>query len=169
VVDLSASAGPRKCNDNAPGFGPVDPEESNVLAWLSTSFARTRISGGRRLNAAEMNSLALLMYQGRRDRERYFDAGLFSDPAWDILLAAYCLPTSERPLSITGLCYASAVPPTTALRWIKHLCVIGLLTRSPSSDDARVVFVELTQSGRAKMEDYLGDFSNRISQPKQDD
>src|SRR3546814_1843272 len=43
-----------------------------------------------------------------------------SDPAWDMLLDLYlAAERNTRPVSISSLCIASAVPATTALRWIK--------------------------------------------------
>jgi DNA-binding MarR family transcriptional regulator len=153
----------QQCNDNSSDYGSVGPTQSSGLGWTTPCFARTRISGGRAMTAAEMNSLALLMYQGRRDRDRFFDADLFSEPAWDILLAAYCLPTPQRPLSVTGLCYASAVPQTTALRWITHLCDKGLLQRSNSRTDSRMCFVTLTQKGKSQMEAHLCSIADRLT------
>lgn len=168
MADPLPSAISLKCNDNSPGSGSVDPDGSDVLAWLSTPQTAPESPGRRILDVTEMRGLASLMYQGRRDRERFFDAALFSDPAWDMLLAAYCLPTVKGPLSVTGLCHASGTSLTTALRWITHLCDLNLLARSRSDLDGRVTYVALTERGRNQIEAYLNRFSQRLVQPIQD-
>lgn len=160
-------AGFQKTNDNLPDSVRA-PDETDVLAWLSSSLMPGANGDDSPLSAAEMKNLAFLMYQGRRDRDRFFASGLFSDPAWDLLLAAYCLPKAGRPLSVSGLCHAAAAPPTTALRWISHLCQIGMLSRTPSATDQRVTFVTLTNEGREQIEAYLNRFSRRLSKAADD-
>lgn len=158
-------SGSQKTNDNYTNLGLPGHDESDVFAWLNRSLAPGPNSGNPPLSVAEMRSLALLMYQGRRDRDRFFDPALFSDPAWDILLAAYCLPEPGLPLSVTGLGHAAAAPHTTATRWIAHLCETDILSRIPSSTDGRVTSVSLTQKGRHQIEAYLNRFSCRLNQP----
>lgn len=161
---LPTSEAEQPLNDNFSKPRTFDLQTSVEFPWATSWFARTRHSSGPSIGATEMQYMALLMYQGRRDRDRFFEAGLFSDPAWDMLLAAYCLPTPARPLSVTALCHASGVPATTALRWIKHMCDIGLLSRSGSKEDGRVSFVALTEKGREQMEAHLGSILRRLAQ-----
>ncbi len=54
----------------------------------------------------------------RQLRARFFDGELFADPAWDMLLDLTAARVEARRVSVTSLCIASGVPPTTALRWI---------------------------------------------------
>src|SRR5690554_5333957 len=62
-------------------------------------------------------------------RQNYFPEGLFSDPAWDMLLdLTYARLTGKR-VSVSSLCIASRVPATTALRRISDLVFEGLVTR----------------------------------------
>jgi hypothetical protein len=51
----------------------------------------------------------------RRLRERLLPAGLFADPAWDMLLDLYAAEIEEQPVSVTSACIAAAAPATTAL------------------------------------------------------
>jgi hypothetical protein len=65
----------------------------------------------------------------RQMRTRFFDAQLFADPAWDILLDLTAARAERTRVSVTSLCIASGVPPTTALRWIGQMTQAGLLER----------------------------------------
>ena len=91
----------------------------------------------------------------RRRREAIFQADIFAEPAWDMLLDLYVQDHLGRMVSIHSLCIAAAVPPTTALRWIGKLVADGLVQRRKSLDDHRVVHVALTDEGRTVMEHYL--------------
>lgn len=90
----------------------------------------------------------------RRARDVIFGANLFDDPAWDILLQAYMSRLDQERLSITGLCAASAVPATTALRWLNKLEQDGWLSRRNDPLDARRSWIELSDMGNATMERY---------------
>ena len=79
----------------------------------------------------------------RRLRDRFFSADLFADPAWDILLDLAASRLEKRPVSVSSLCIAAAVPPTTALRWIRLMTDQGLLVRRADPQDARRMFVGL--------------------------
>lgn len=90
----------------------------------------------------------------RRARDGFFGANLFDDPAWDILLQAYIARLDQERLSITGLCIASAVPSTTALRWLNKLEQDGWLSRRNDPLDARRSWIELSDKGLVTMERY---------------
>src|SRR5438874_11958217 len=46
----------------------------------------------RRPSRRELLRLAIRMYDARRTRDRIMSRELFGEPAWDMLLALYCLP-----------------------------------------------------------------------------
>jgi hypothetical protein len=92
----------------------------------------------------------------RRARDLCFPAGLFADPAWDILLDLTIARIERRDLSVTDVCIAAAVPQTTALRWISTLDRQGLIDRIPDPRDSRRVIVRLSSDGWQRMERYLG-------------
>ncbi|WP_298015869.1 winged helix DNA-binding protein [uncultured Parasphingopyxis sp.] len=79
----------------------------------------------------------------RRMRDRFFDGALFADPAWDILLDLMAARIEGRPVSVSSLCIAAAVPATTALRWIRTMTDRGLLVRDADPRDGRRVFIRL--------------------------
>lgn len=95
------------------------------------------------------------MIKLRRMRDRFFDPGLFADPGWDILLDLYAAQDEGKPVSVSSLCIAAAVPPTTALRWITNMTTAGLLVRVQDPGDARRVFIELSPDTRRQMEAYF--------------
>jgi DNA-binding MarR family transcriptional regulator len=93
--------------------------------------------------------------QSRRDRDAFLPARLFGEPAWDMLLELYAAALEQRRVTTTALCERSAVPATTALRWISTLLGEGLIERHPDPLDARRFFVSLSSQGAASMEAYF--------------
>lgn len=91
----------------------------------------------------------------RQLRSRFFDAALFADPAWDILLDLTAARAEGRRVSVTSLCIASGVPPTTALRWIAQMTDQGLLVREEDLVDRRRAFVALSDTAVAAMARYF--------------
>ncbi|WP_341991020.1 response regulator [Azorhizobium sp. AG788] len=98
----------------------------------------------------------------RADRDAIFQAGLFSDPAWDMLLDLAVAEATNRPISVTSLCIASGVPTTTALRRIDDLKDAGLLDRVPDPGDRRRILVRLTGTGRERMEAFVQRQAGRL-------
>jgi len=97
------------------------------------------------------------VYRNRRRREQVFgDASLFGEPAWDIMLDLYVAAAQDKRIAVTSACIGSAVPATTALRWIKILEDRGLIEREVDEVDARRTFVRLSPRGCDLMEEYLG-------------
>ena len=95
------------------------------------------------------------MLVARRGRTRFFPDGLFSDPAWDILLDLLKSRLSQRRVSVSSVCVASNAPPTTALRWIKLLENEGLVTRRADPFDGRRFYIELTEQAEASLGQYF--------------
>lgn len=101
-------------------------------------------------SAAEIRALL----RARRLRDEYFGAGLFEDPAWDMLLDLFAAELEGTRVSVSSLCIASAVAPTTALRWISRLSDQGLLVRLPDPRDRRRAFLSLSREAGAAMARY---------------
>jgi len=95
----------------------------------------------------------------RRWREQFFAADLFADPAWDMLLDLYAAFYERRQVSVSSLCIAAAVPATTALRWIKTMADEGLFERSIDPDDARRIFIGISEKTRIAMDGYFDKFA----------
>lgn len=91
----------------------------------------------------------------RQMRGRFFDAALFADPAWDILLDLTAARAEHRRVAVTSLCIASGVPPTTALRWIGQMIAAGLLEKVEDETDRRRAFVALSDKAADAMARYF--------------
>lgn len=90
----------------------------------------------------------------RRLRDQFFGPGLFEDPAWDMLLDLFAAELERGRVSVSSLCIAAAVPPTTALRWISRMTDLGLLDREPDPFDRRRAYMILSPSARDGMRNY---------------
>lgn len=107
-------------------------------------------------NSAAILLLARELYVERRRRTRYFDADLFGEPSWDILLDLYIAAREDRRVPTTSACIGAHVPPTTALRWLRLLEARGLVEREEDGRDGRRTFVALSPLGMQTMEGFLG-------------
>lgn len=93
--------------------------------------------------------------RARRMRDGFFGANLFEDPGWDMLLDLFAAELEGVQVSVSSLCIAAAVAPTTALRWIAKLTEAGLFAREPDPYDRRRAFVALTEQASAGMRGYV--------------
>lgn len=93
----------------------------------------------------------------RQLRARFFDGELFADPAWDMLLDLTAARAEHVRVSVTSLCIASGVPPTTALRWIGQLNEAGLVERVEDEADRRRAFITLTDRAADGMARYFAE------------
>lgn len=93
--------------------------------------------------------------QARRKRAQAFDADLFADPAWDMLLELYLAHLGQFDLSVGSLCAASRVPATTALRWITAMERRGLFQRRPDRSDKRRFLISLSPFAADRMRELL--------------
>ena len=93
----------------------------------------------------------------RRLRARYFREDLFADPAWDMLLDLLQAEISQLRVPVSSLCVAAAVPPTTALRWLKTLVEEGIFVRRADPHDGRRVFVELAPESSQALRRYFAE------------
>lgn len=92
--------------------------------------------------------------RARRLRDQFFAPDLFADPAWDMLLDLFAARLEGGHVSVSSLCIASAVPPTTALRWITTLTEAGLVARQDDPADKRRAFIVLTARAVGGMQGY---------------
>ncbi|MBX7526162.1 MarR family winged helix-turn-helix transcriptional regulator [Qipengyuania vesicularis] len=95
------------------------------------------------------------MIRQRQTRAEFFDAQLFSDPAWDILLDLAASRAERRQVCVTSLCIAAAVPATTALRWISQMVEANLLVRIPDPHDRRRAHIALADATADLMARYF--------------
>lgn len=93
--------------------------------------------------------------RARRLRDQFIPGNLFADPAWDILLDLLQAEIIQHRVPVSSLCIASAVPATTALRWIRTMTDRGMLLRREDPHDARRVFIELAAETSTAIRRYF--------------
>jgi hypothetical protein len=137
---------------------PSHPPEPDDEFEMPGGAGWTDAAAGSRqpLAAPRLLAIARRSTAARRARERVFESGICANPPWKILLDLFIAGEEGRNVTIKSACVAAGVPQSTALRHIAHLIDIGLTVRSQHPSDARSAFLRLSDSGRAKMIDYLG-------------
>lgn len=129
--------------------GRRDTLSDGLVGYRSGPFLPNEDAGG--IDAEDIRAVIRL----RRLRDRFFQAELFADPAWDMLLDLMAARLDRTKVSVSSLCIAAAVPPTTALRWIKTMTDRGLFKRIQDPHDARRVFIELSDEAAAGMQSFF--------------
>ena len=166
------------CCDQSGAQILVDPTRAERIATLGR-LGGTRITGEDRAFRVASPALAFArpapppppdprlvrrIIRQRQLRARFFDPELFADPAWDILLDLTAARAEHARVSVTSLCIASGVPPTTALRWIGQMIDSGLLKREQDDMDRRRAFVALTDDAADAMAHYFAEFDQSALQ-----
>lgn len=95
------------------------------------------------------------LIQARRQRSRFLPADLFAEPAWDILLDLLRAEIAQHNVSVSSLCLAAGVPPTTALRYITNMTEQGVLVRRDDPTDRRRAYIELAPEVSRGLRQYF--------------
>lgn len=128
-------------------FMAIGPEEEGGLSLHSPRRSYSAMPPeSARAGAVTAHQVRALL-RVRRLREQILPADLFADPAWDIVLDLMAARLENARVSVSSLCIAAAVPPTTALRWIRQLTERELLERQADPDDGRRIFITLSDKG----------------------
>ncbi|HEY0629791.1 MAG TPA: MarR family winged helix-turn-helix transcriptional regulator [Sphingomicrobium sp.] len=141
----------------------LSDEVSRIAATLARLSTGPAAAGAEKLEPPSGDAPQVSLDQvrqvirARRLRARYFDAELFADPAWDMLLDLLQAEIAQHRVPVSSLCIAAAVPPTTALRWIKTMTDAGLFKRRSDPHDGRRVFVELAPKASGAMRRYFAE------------
>lgn len=98
--------------------------------------------------------------KARRQRGKYFENDLFSDPSWDILLELTAAHLEGRQESVTSVALATSVPTSTAMRRIREMTDKELLHRWDDPSDARRIFVALTEDTALRMVKMLSNMGS---------
>lgn len=95
----------------------------------------------------------------RQLRSKFFGQfggeALFEDPAWDMLLDLFAAELEGVQVSVSSLCIAAGVAPTTALRWIAKMTEMELFIRHPDPADRRRAFMTLSPRASEAMHAYM--------------
>lgn len=125
-----------------------DSGRQKPLGSPKSLFIKKRLRQPLRLSEDHFVSLIYV----RRARSALFGEGLFSDPAWDILLELHVAHLSKRTISLPELARAIETPLSTTERWVVELQNRGLVSVTTSPSDADRVQVELMQEAASKLE-----------------
>jgi len=153
-----------------------DPQDDGFVRSPSAAFRFGEVAGGTlrqpgdRLVRSQRPPLpdprlVRRIIQQRQMRARFFDGDLFADPAWDMLLDLTAARVEHTRVSVTSLCIASGVPPTTALRWIAQMTEAGLLERVEDDTDRRRAFIQLTDKAVDAMARYFNETAKGAASP----
>ena len=104
---------------------------------------------GRRL------ALAKWMLAVRRRRSKAFKRVRLGEPSWDMILDLYIADREGRRIDVSGLCLASGIAPTTALRYVDLLVGEELIAKSSDALDGRRWFVAMTNALRTATDEWL--------------
>lgn len=100
----------------------------------------------------------------RARRRDYFNAGLFADAAWDVLLHLFLAQLEGRKVGIANLLGISATPPSTTRRWIEKLEQDGWIRQGADVSFPARRTVELSGCGSRAMQRWLTAWSERLAQ-----
>jgi hypothetical protein len=133
---------------------------NGCLAQLNEQIHKARVTAEVEKHAPRGTSQPLTakalrsLLKARRVRSEYFPTGLFSDPAWDMLLDLMAAKLEGHEVTVSSLCIAAAVPPTTALRWIKSMTEQGILVRTGDKHDGRRAYISLSSHAAEAVQNY---------------
>lgn len=156
MIDQGARAwlSKAKWTEAPAGVGRGD-ETFNDAVGKVRSPQRRFVPADRPLDRRRAKAIRQMLRQ-RRMRAQYLPAALFADPAWDMLLDLYAAQLERKPVSVSSLCIAAAVPTTTALRWIKAMTDAGLFVRKDDPRDGRRILIGLSEGAGEALARYFG-------------
>jgi DNA-binding MarR family transcriptional regulator len=133
---------------------PIDGYAASLVSDMQQSFRAEPAELGFQTAMPSPEEIRRLL-RLRRLRENFFDPALFADPAWDMLLDLTAARLEDAQVAVSSLCIAAAVPPTTALRWIKAMTDHGLFERCADPEDGRRIFIRLSDTATQSMARYF--------------
>ena len=129
----------------------ISEDPDDIVADRRQSFGLEGYGAARETTARDIRRTI----RQRRLRDTFFAGNLFEDPAWDMLLDLFAAELERAKVSVSSLCIAAAVAPTTALRWITRMTEAGLFERRPDPRDRRRAFMVLSPSASEAMRRYF--------------
>ena len=135
----------------------LDPASVSSSAKVSSENIGERVLSRQTWAPLPDPKLIRQIIRQRRLRSDFLGGDWFADPAWDILLDLTAAAAENKRVSVSSLCHASGVPPTTALRWISQMVDAGLLVRVDDPVDRRRSFIELSDVATRKMARYFAE------------
>lgn len=101
---------------------------------------------------SDAHSIARGLLKVRKARHRFLPQEAISEAGWGVLLALFSMDRDAGSCAERRLADIADVSRTTTLRWVTRLEQTGLVERTVSPTDKRIVRVRLTERGREAME-----------------
>ena len=111
---------------------------------------------GAAVHDADLAGIARQTLAGRRQRDRYFDPMVFSNPAWDMLLSIYVASAEGRVQSVLDCCAAAPVAQGVALRWLAYLKQEEMVIETRDAGQSRQTHIRLSDQMHLTISAYLG-------------
>lgn len=108
-------------------------------------------------------NVAREMVEHARRRSQFLPDAVFQDPQWMMALDLFIASEEGREVSVSSLCCASGVPPTTALRHIRYLQEQGIFERISHPNDKRISLVRLAEASRSQLARYLASIGSDLN------
>ena len=109
-------------------------------------------------------SVARLIVEQANRRGQFLPGAIFEDPQWLMTLDLFIAGEEGREVSVSSLCCASGVPPTTALRHIRYLQGQGIFERFSHPNDKRISLMRLAEAARGQVVRYLSSVGPGLAQ-----
>lgn len=138
----------------------LGPDEVAALRRILTAVAQrdAGLEDGAKCDPAML--VAEIMCDTREARANLFPASMFSEPAWDILLALYI--TDEEPAA-SDLARRTDIAASTVWRWLAYLEGHKLIAREESAHDKRAHKIRLTDEARKNLQELFASVANRFN------
>lgn len=108
-----------------------------------------------KLETSDLFDVARKLFHERKDRQRFFNKAMFSEPAWDMLLTLYIADAVGTKQTVSRLASLICTPMTTTIRWLNYLEKESFVLRSEHPSDNRQILITLTDAGRSAIENYF--------------
>ena len=129
---------------------------SSALGDRLSRLTPAYVSG---LSESTFSAYARALIKARRKLAARLPGGVIADPGLDILLDLFASAEDHVQVSVSSCCFASGVPPTTALRWISLLERHGMIQRQKDVHDKRRQFLTLSPNARELIISWLDEVS----------
>lgn len=106
------------------------------------------------MHYADLTDFARQILAGRKQRERFFDPVLFSNPAWDLLLHLY-VATAQEGMSVADYCASSSTPKGVVLRWLDYFRQEEMVVETADPERADQTLIRLSDPTRMAVSAYL--------------